>query len=553
MSRKIAAILRETRFTSAEMADAALLEGGEITRGDVQKALEVLLELPASSGDGYRHACAFFVGAVRRCPDRALFAVIARALGRAAHPVTRDAMVRALPMVNSVGDHGVLVQYLHADKEDVRAAALKVLEKVAVGPTFEALCGDFRAGGHAAPARALAEVARLFQLRAVPVVAAAMASTDQRMVAAAFEVAAQQVDLPGFDRGALWAVARARIRDVNEAIAIAAIACAAAIAVDDAAYLEAVAVALEDAPVPIVCAALRGMKRFPTGRVLAALEARLMRGPVRASIAALQALQEIATDDVIPPLVAALGHRRLAVRTEAVKVLKQLAGSTHIDIARAVLWLLRSRSPDVRRMASEVLSAMRANAPALWPRLVGFIRDEDWWVRERLADALIPMAGAQLIPHLAPLLDDDNAGVRRFATAALGRVSDVAALGALLVRARDDDDWLVREEAVRAIGKIGDARAVPYLVKLLATAGLEVACLDVLGALKRDDARAEIAALLARPERDVRMAALRYVAVIDAREMASELALRLSDPDADVARLAGVTLREWEYRGNSDP
>jgi len=32
--------------------------------------------------------------------------------------------------------------------------------------------------------------------------------------------------------------------------------------------------------------ALRGMKRFPTPRVLAALEARLLRGPVRASVAA---------------------------------------------------------------------------------------------------------------------------------------------------------------------------------------------------------------------------------------------------------------------------
>ncbi|OGQ25346.1 MAG: hypothetical protein A2138_02280, partial [Deltaproteobacteria bacterium RBG_16_71_12] len=553
MSRKIAATLRETRFTSPEAVDAALAEAGEIARADVQKALEVLLELPPSSSDPYRLACAFFVGAVKCCPDRALFAPLARALPRAPHPLARDALMRALPLVNSVGDHGLLVQLLHADKDEQRAAALKVLEKIAVGPTFEALCADFRTGGHAAPAKALGDVARTFGVRAVTVVAAAMASSDLRVVAAGFEVATQQVELPGFDRSALWAAARARVKDPNEAVAAAAIGCAAAIAVDDAAYLEAVAGVLEEAPVSVVCAALRGMKHFPTARALAALEARLLRGPVRASIAALQTLQDIATDDVIPPLVAALGHRRLAVRTEAVKVLKQLAGSTQIDIARAVLWLLRSRNPEVRRMASEVLSAMRANAPALWPRLVGFIRDEDWWVRERLADALIPMAGAQLIPHLAPLLDDDNAGVRRFATSTLGRVGNAAALGALLVRARDDQDWLVREEAVRAIGNIGDARAVPYLVKLLATPGLEVACLDVLAALARDDARGEIAGLLARPERDVRMAALRYVTVIDAREMGDELALRLADPDAEVARLAGATLRQWEYRGNSDP
>ncbi|MCC7072022.1 MAG: PilT/PilU family type 4a pilus ATPase [Deltaproteobacteria bacterium] len=553
MTRKIAATLKETRFTTPDAVEQALAEAGEIQRADLQKALEVLLELPTSASESYRLGCAFFVGAVKRFPDRALFAPLARALPKAPHPAVREAILRALPLVNNVGDHGLLVQQLHAEKDEARANALKVLEKLAVGPTFEALCADFRTGGHAAPVKALGDVARAFGVRAVPVVAAAMASSDPRVVAAGFEVATQQIELPGFDRSALWMAAKARVRDANEAIASAAISCAGAIAVDDGAYLEVIAPVLEDASVPTVCAALRGMKRFPTTRVLAALEARLLRGPVRVSVAALQTLQDIATDEVIPPLVAALGHRRLAVRTEAVKVLKQLAASTQIDIARAVLWLLRSRNSEVRRMASEVLSAMRTSAPSLWPRLVGFIRDEDWWVRERLADALVPMAGAQLIPHLVPLLDDDNAGVRRFATATLGRVGDAAGLGALLVRARDDHDWLVREAAVRSIGNIGDARAVPYVVKLMATPGLEVACLEVLTASRRDDGAGEIPGLLARPERDVRMAALRYVAAIDARAMADELVLRLADPDADVARLAGATLRQWEYGGNSDP
>ena len=553
MARKIAVTLRETRFTSADMVEAALVEAGELARADVQKAIEVFAELPASSGESYKLACAFLLGAIRRFPDRALFAPLARVLPRAAHPVTRDALVQALPLVNNVGDHGLLVQLLHVEREEPRLAALKVLEKVAVGPTFEAIAADFRSGGHAAPLAVLQEVSRTFRMRGMSIVSAAMGSTDPRMVAAGFEVAAAQVNEPGFDRTALWDAARARVLDGNDAIAAAAIGCVSVIAEDDADYLEAVAAALEDGSVAVACAALRGMKRFPTPRVLAALEARLLRGPVRASVAALQTLQDIATDDVIPPLVAALGHRRLAVRTEAVKVLKLLAGSTSIDIARAVLWLLRSRSAEVRRMASEVLSAMRSGAATLWPRLVAFIRDEDWWVRERLADALVPMAGPQLIPHLMPLLDDASAGVRRFATATLGRIGDASSLGALLVRARDDADWLVREEAVRSIGKVGDARAVPYLVKLLGVSGLEVACLQVLGEQKRDEAQGEIAGLLSRPERDVRLAAMRYAILIDARSLADELALRLADPDAEVARLAGVTLRQWQYRGSSDP
>lgn len=112
--------------------------------------------------------------------------------------------------------------------------------------------------------------------------------------------------------------------------------------------------------------------------------------------------------------------------------------------ARTVLWLLRSRDVNVRRIAVEVARQTTDRANTLWPKLMGMLRDEDWWVRERVMDALAEIAGEQLTRYLVGMLDDPSDVVRRFAIGALAKLKDPKSLGALVRCAMSDADWWAR-------------------------------------------------------------------------------------------------------------
>src|SRR5438067_10862366 len=196
MSRKIVAAIRETRHASPDDVERALAELGEVGRADVVRGLEALLEPPALGADVYKLACAFLLGVVRACPDRALFAQLVRALPKATHPMARDAIVRALPLVNNMAEHGLLVAAMRSPDEGVRTAALRVLEKVVVATTLEALASDFRAGlWYPAASAVLAALLEKLGARALPVIAGAVANVDARMVAAGFEAVVRAAPL----------------------------------------------------------------------------------------------------------------------------------------------------------------------------------------------------------------------------------------------------------------------------------------------------------------------------------------------------------------------
>ena len=77
-----------------------------------------------------------------------------------------------------------------------------------------------------------------------------------------------------------------------------------------------------------------------------------------------------------------------------------------LDLARSVVWLLRSQDAEIRRLAVELAQSVQDPHGELWPKLLGCLRDEDWWVRERLADVLVERAGPALLPHVVPYLQD---------------------------------------------------------------------------------------------------------------------------------------------------
>ena len=73
--------------------------------------------------------------------------------------------------------------------------------------------------------------------------------------------------------------------------------------------------------------------------------------------------------------------------------------------------------------------------------------------------------GAEVAPHILPLLDDENPFARAGAAEVFGRMRHAEAIP-LLLKKLGDGDWFVRAKAAAALGKIGNACAAGPLKAL---------------------------------------------------------------------------------------
>ena len=113
--------------------------------------------------------------------------------------------------------------------------------------------------------------------------------------------------------------------------------------------------------------------------------------------------------------------------------------------------------------------------------------------------------------------------------------------------AGDDADWWVREQAIEAIGELGDSRAVPHVIELLRRLpDARISCISALGALKAAAACSDVAPLVLDPDADVRLAALAFVASLDAVAELPWVKRVESDADPRVQRAALELLARWK-------
>lgn len=94
------------------------------------------------------------------------------------------------------------------------------------------------------------------------------------------------------------------------------------------------------------------------------------------------------------------------------------------------------------------------------------LRDPDAGLRRRAALASGRLADPALVPGLVALMNDQEVEVRRMAAFALGLAGDPAAVDRLLA-ALADADATVRGLAAFALGRIGDARAAPGISRFV--------------------------------------------------------------------------------------
>lgn len=188
--------------------------------------------------------------------------------------------------------------------------------------------------------------------------------------------------------------------------------------------------------------------------------ARLKASSAWARAQAAMTLGRMRSQEGILGLIDALDDRATDVRLAAVRSLT-LLGSP-VAAVPLVQFLLRG-APGVP--SSAIIPALATCCRGTAGTVVEILATAaDNAARIVAAAALAEISTPMIRGQLEPYLYDGDPEVRARIAAAIGRLRDWAAVGAL-VGLVDDAVWFVRLRAVQALGEIGDWRALPALLK----------------------------------------------------------------------------------------
>ncbi|MCB9508053.1 MAG: PilT/PilU family type 4a pilus ATPase [Myxococcales bacterium] len=495
-SKEILRAFREPRFSTSTEVEEFVADVGALEITDAQALFAVLLDRRGMSDlKAHRFRCALFRRLMANSTHlRELFVPMLRSV-KQADPDVRQTMLEVLPLINSVGGHREVVALFRHPEPDVRQFGKGLAERIGGKTMFGLLvelCGSPDFYGRIEAMEACVTMAGY---HAIPALRNALKAGTAHEKLRALEMLGDHEIITKNRDGALEAIASA-LDDLSEDVVTHAITSFGAIGAEED-FFRYVAPKLEGGSLAVVRATIRAMSRYRSQRVLDLLRDQIGVGPKAIRLAVLDVLEAMRHEDVLPVIAESLNHRQIEVRIRAAKALENLAAGGTIDVARTIIWLLRSRDVDVKRLAADLARRIGDPEGKLWPQLFTFLRDEDWWVRERITDALIDLAGLQLTRHVVGLLNEESPVVRRYAVEMLKRLQDPAALGALVRTVQTDADWWVRERAIEAMGDLGDARAVPYIVDFMQKdPELEPVCLDTLARIGDSRAAPHVAALI---------------------------------------------------------
>lgn len=182
---------------------------------------------------------------------------------------------------------------------------------------------------------------------------------------------------------------------------------------------------------------------------------------------AAQALGKIGNSRAVGALIEGVSDQDPSVRESAAWALGRLSDADEAvrNLAGAPLvGLLEDPSVAVIHAAAAALGQVGAAEPVVM-RLVDQLRHRDPETRRGAARALGGLEAVAAGPALLKALDDDEAGVRQEALAALGELGDRRAVGAFVERLLHDPNPGVRAEAAYRTGKLGNEAAVAALRK----------------------------------------------------------------------------------------
>lgn len=531
----------------------------QVDAADVMAMIDVAVaRVPSSEAE--RHALRRGVLRVvlfRQPPPHDLvFRHAVRALKTAA-PDARSFLVEVIGRLNSVQEHGELIDLLRQPDPEVRATAARLLIDVGSKAVLTLVPPLLMERGFLGFGEALEALVGVGGAQAVAVLERLVARPDaaDRLLAIR---AMGDPRIMGRHGPLATRVLYPLLKDPQEAVAIAAVAAIAQLASE--ADLHAVVVPLLDGKNhKLSIAVIEGLKRFPTARTAEVLERKLASGPQAVRLAVLSVLEQALADPsadvdaLLGVVVSALGHPQITIRQRAGEVMGALSRSPHIEVGRTIVWLLRSGDVTTRRMAAEVLQSIEDPHGELWPKLLTSLRDDDWWVRETVMQALLELAGLGLSRYMVAWLQDRSDVVRRFALGVLARLKDPETIPAVVHVARTDSDWWAREKAIEVIAGFKDVRAIPILVDLMQQLPeLQLACIEALRTIDPDRARVHVVPLLGSSDNDVRFRVLRFLEEHNDPTQKSLVEPLVNDPDLAVQRLARALLVRWRVVESTD-
>ncbi len=540
-------LLRSLPFASAQDVTSFVERVGAVTPGEIAKLLPEIAELALrSTPEAHKLRCEAFLAVTLNNPSPDLFAPCLRALQKADETLATT-LIAALPHVNHVPGHGDLVELLGSPKPSLRAAAGEVLKHVGGRSALEVATKRALDPGFGGRNDAMNVFLARAGQHALPLLAAVLKAGKPQEKIQALRHLADKTRFARDLEGA-FEVAKTALADADDLVLARAIMTVGELCDDE--LWDLTEHTVFGRSLEVMRSFLTQAARRSGETAAAVLRDRYREGPKAVRLLVIDVIEAHGSESVFGTLIEALSGSDVPIRARAAHAVSEMSKAGRVDAAHAIVWLLRSKDVNVRRVAAEIATRIDDRDGSLAPRLLRFLRDEDWWVRERVLDALVELNTPAITKHLIKdYLSDPSGVVRRFAVAALQRIADRRALGALVRTAQDDEDWLVAELAVEAIGTMGDDRASAYLIDLLGKRReLRVACIHALRALKAHEAIPDVAELVQDEDSDVRAAALGMLEELDDGTHALWAKGCEDDPSVTVRVAAGRLLRRFDLQ-----
>ncbi len=268
----------------------------------------------------------------------------------------------------------------------------------------------------------------------------------------------------------------------------------------------------------------------------------------------------------VPLLLRALGDRDWRVRKTAVEALVTLGGPP--VISGLVRCLSTEDNAGARNSAIEAL--VRIGPPAV-EAVLPLLATADPDVRKFAIDVLGDIRNARPVPEILARLVDDDENVRVAAAEALGKIRDRRAVDALAACLTSREHGWLDYAAAEALGEIGDERALGPLLAALGRSSLREPVLESLGKIGNLQTLAPLIRGLSDPLRIVREVSATALAAIhrklppeDRPKMLSavrgslsgkaiDLLAEMTDTSSGELQKAAITVLGWSGRAGAVP
>jgi len=259
----------------------------------------------------------------------------------------------------------------------------------------------------------------------------------------------------------------------------------------------------------------------------------LLKDPeIRVAWQASFTLVQMDARDRVPVVAAALKGDGGTVRLNVLHVLGRLGSREHGPLLAP---LLDDADPFVQLAAVQVLG--RFGAKEYSGKVARFLESADPAMRQEAITSLAGMNARDLSAKIAERLADGELLVRWEAIRALGRLKAREHAGALV--AMGDEDG-AQAPLLEAMGELGLRELAPHILPMLEIPdpGIRWRAVKALGSVDAKDDAERIAGMLKDPDSFVRRCALRALAAVGTRDYAKDMLALLRDEEAEVCESA---------------